>query len=87
MSGARKSISRARSYKELGEFWDNHDLADYWDRVAPVDFDVELRSEVTYFPLDRTLAADVVALAGERGISAETLLNLWVQEKLREQSA
>jgi len=80
----RSSISKARSYKEIGEFWDTHDLADYWEQTQPVEFEVDIQSEVTYYPLDITLAAEVYSVAKRRGVSPETLLNLWVQEKLQE---
>ncbi|RME32633.1 MAG: hypothetical protein D6793_10770, partial [Thermoflexia bacterium] len=79
------SHSRARSYREIGEFWDVHDLADYWEQTQPAEFEVDIRSEVTYYPLDAVLAARVRALAQQRGISPATLLNLWVQEKLRQE--
>jgi hypothetical protein len=84
MSRNRSSISKARSYKEIGEFWDTHDLADYWEQTQPVEFEVDIQSEVTYYPLDITLAAEVCSVAKRRGVSPETLLNLWVQEKLQE---
>jgi hypothetical protein len=84
MSGSRSSISKARSYKEIGEFWDTHDLADYWEQTQPVEFEVDLQSEVTYYPLDVALSAQVRSIAMQRGVSPETLLNLWVQEKLQE---
>ncbi len=80
----RSSISKARSYKEIGEFWDTHDLADYGEQTQPVEFEVDIQSEVTYYPLDITLAAEVYSVAKRRGVSPETLLNLWVQEKLQE---
>ena len=34
------SISKASSYEEMGEFWDTHDLTDYWDQTYKVDFKV-----------------------------------------------
>jgi hypothetical protein len=82
MSESRSTISQARSYKEIGDFWDTHDLADYWDQTEPVDFEVDIQSEVTYYALDRELSQMLSEVAEERGVSAETLLNLWVQEKL-----
>ena len=82
MSESRSTISQARSYKEIGDFWDTHDLADYWDQTEPVDFEVDMQSEVTYYALDRELSQMLSEVAEERGVSAETLLNLWVQEKL-----
>ena len=87
MSRGRSPISKARSYKEIGEFWDAHDLAEHWDETKPVEFEVDIQSEVTYYPLDVTLAARVCTIAMQRGVSPETLLNLWVQEKLQEESA
>lgn len=87
MSKGKSSISKARSYKAIGEFWDTHDLADYWDQTKPVHFDVDIQSEVTYFALDSKLSTKIRALARQHGVLPETLLNLWVQEKLQEQEA
>lgn len=84
MSSGKSSVSKAQSYQEIGEFWDTHDLAEYWDRTHPVEFEVDIQSEVTYFPLDNALSGKVRSLAAKRGVSPETLVNLWVQEKLQE---
>ena len=83
----KSSISKAQSYKETGEFWDNHDLTDFWDQTEPVEFEVEIESEATYFPVETSLSAKLVSLAEQRGVSPETLLNLWIQEKMREDTA
>ena len=48
MHEGRTSISKARSYKEIGEFWDTHDLADYWEQTHPVEFELDIQSEVHY---------------------------------------
>lgn len=87
MSKNKSSLSKARSYKEIGEFWDTHDLADFWDRTKSVKFKVDIESEVTYYALDNKLSEKIRSIAKKRGVSADTLLNLWVQEKLREQRA
>jgi len=87
MRKSRSSISKARSYRKIGEFWDSHDLGDYWEQTQPVEFVVEIESEVTYYPLDATLSTRIHSIAKKRGVSPETLLNLWVQEKLQEQGA
>ena len=87
MSGNKSSISQARSYQEIGEFWDTHDLADYWDQTEPVDFEVDIQSEATYYALDRRLSQMLAQVAEERGVSSETLLNIWIQEKLWERVA
>lgn len=66
----------------MGKFWDTHDLTQFWDQTAPAEFEVDIESEVTYYPVDVTLSTRLAEAARRRGISAETLLNLWVQERL-----
>ena len=33
----KSSISKAQSYQEIGEFWDTHNLSDYWDEIKPIE--------------------------------------------------
>jgi hypothetical protein len=87
MDENKSPISQAQSYREIGEFWDTHDLTDYWDQTEPVEFEVDIQSEVRYCALESTLAARMTEIAWQRGVSVETLLNLWVQEKLKEYTA
>jgi hypothetical protein len=84
MSKAKSSVSKADSYQEIGEYWDEHDLGEVWEQTEPVTLEVDLRSSVTYYPIETTLSAKLRSLAAQRGVSPETLLNLWVQEKLTE---
>lgn len=87
MAGSRSSISKARSYKEIGEFWDTHDLGDYWDQTTPVEFEVDIQSEAVYYAIESKLSAKISRIAKKRGVPAETLLNLWLKEKLGEETA
>lgn len=85
MSAAKKtrsSISKARTYKEMGEYWDTHSVADVWDKTQPVEFEIDLPIKTTYMPLDADLAKKLRAAAKKRHVSVERLLNSWVQEKL-----
>ena len=84
MRKSKTPISRATTYKEIGEFWDTHSLADYWDQTKPAEFKVDIRSEVTYYPLASGLAIEIRRRAKRQGIRPETLLNMWVQEKLQQ---
>lgn len=56
MRKGRSTLSKAKSYKEIGDFWDTHDLSDLWDHTKKVEFDVDIRSEITYYSLDKKLA-------------------------------
>jgi len=82
----KSSLSKAQSYKEIGEFWDSHDLTDYWDKTKPVEFEVKIETETTYLRVETKLSAKLVSLAKKRGVSPETLLNLWIQEKVRDEA-
>ncbi len=82
MNENKSSISKARSYQEIGAFWDTHDVTEFEDELAPVAFDVALESERRYYPIARELALEIATIAQEHGVSEETLLNLWVQEKI-----
>ena len=82
MSKGKSSISKASSYQEMGEYWDEHDLADVWDQTEPVEMEMDLQSERRYYPIEKSMARKISELAERQGISAETLLNLWVKEKL-----
>jgi len=84
MARNKTTLSKAGSYQEIAEFWDTHDLADYWDKTKPVEFEVDLQSEATYYPVENALSRKIRSAARKRGVTPETLLNLWVKEKLEE---
>ncbi len=84
MSVNKSSTSQAQSYQEMGAYWDTHDVSEYITNSEPVEFEVDIQSEINYLALEQTLANQVGKIAWKRGVSTETLLNLWVQEKVKE---
>lgn len=82
MNENKASLSGGRSYEEMGEYWDSHDVGEVWDQMRPVEFEVDIKSERRYFPIERELSQRLAKAAEAQGVSAETLINLWVQEKL-----
>ena len=80
------SISKASTPEQTGEFWDAHSLADYWDQTHEVEFEVRVkrRRRIT---LDPEVYAQVEAQARTRGISPETLVNVWLVKHLQEELA
>jgi len=87
MNKNKSSISKAQSYEEIGEYWDTHDLAEHWEETKPAKFEIDIQSETTYYAVEKELSEKVKAFARRRGVSPDTLLNLWLQEKLQEQNA
>ncbi|MEZ4736820.1 MAG: CopG family antitoxin [Caldilineaceae bacterium] len=71
------------SLEEAGEFWDTHDSADYEDLMEEVAFEIDLSDKPAYhFAVAKDLAAALHDIAKQQGVSTQTLINLWLQEKL-----
>jgi len=77
------SISQASTLEEIADFWDTHSLGDYWDATHEVTFDVRAvrRHRVT---LEPEVYAQVEQQAQRRGIAPETLVNVWLVERLQQ---
>lgn len=70
--------------EEAAEFWDTHSLADYEDYQKEVDFEVELKTEKNYFAIEKELSEAINKMAKLKGVLPETLINLWLKEKVME---
>ena len=85
MNKNKTSISQESSYQEIGEFWSEHDLADFWEQTKSVEFDVEIEKQKRYYAIDRKLSERIEEFVKKRGITSETLVNLWIYEKIKEE--
>ena len=73
-----------RNIEEAAKFWDTHSLADYEDLQRDIEFEVELKSEKNYFAVEKELSDNIDKLAHVKGVLPETLVNLWLKEKILE---
>lgn len=79
----KSSTSKAESYVEIGAFWDEHDATEFGEQTE-VDFEVDLKSQARYYPINNQFTQKLKHLAEQRGISEVTLINLWIQEKIEQ---
>ena len=70
------------SLEELWGGWDTHSSADYEDVMEPVEVEVELVSSKMYCAIAKDLLSEMRTQARQQGVSTETLINMWLQEKL-----
>ncbi len=84
MKNDKTAISKADSYRVIGEFWDDHDLSNFEQETQSAEFDVDLRRSGVYVPLDKKLAEQLRSAADAFGVSPEALLNRWLREKIAE---
>ncbi|MHB0879006.1 MAG: hypothetical protein ACYC5O_23445 [Anaerolineae bacterium] len=74
------AVSAAASPAEIGEYWETHSTADVWDQTEEVQFTVRFaRRRVA---VDPDVYAQVADYARGRGLVPETVVNLWLAEKL-----
>ncbi|MEK7727967.1 MAG: CopG family antitoxin [candidate division KSB1 bacterium] len=74
------SISQAGTLEKIGEFWDTHDFTDF-DNPATPDVEFKITCAV---PIELDLLPSVEKQARLRGVKVETLVNLWLQQKISE---
>jgi len=70
------------SLEEFWGFWDTHSSADFEDDMEAVAVDIDPISSKVYFPVAKDLLNRVRSQARRQGVSSETLVNLWLQERL-----
>lgn len=64
------------------EFWDTHSLGDYEESWKDVQCEIDIKQRTYQISLDSGIYQKLHRAARERGVSAETLVNLWLQEKV-----
>jgi len=70
--------------KEASEFWDTHSVADYPSHVVQLEYKPE--EQITFVAIANDLLSQLQKQAKKQGASVETLVNLWIQEKLMTQT-
>ena len=76
------SISKARTLEAIADFWDRHNPDDYWDQTREAAFEVRAQHRWR-IALDPDVYTQVAVRAQARGILPETLVNLWLLERLQ----
>jgi len=72
------------SLQEFWAFWDSHSSADYEDLMEEVDIQVTLGSNKIYCAVAKDVMTPLRIQARRQGVSAQTLINLWLREKVME---
>lgn len=67
---------------ELSDFWDTHSTADYEDMMEPVTMDIDISHRLTYCAIASDVFRAIKNHADKQGVSIETMINVWLQEKL-----
>ena len=71
------------SLESIADFWDTHSLADYWEQTEPVEFEFDPQARRRYLiAVDPDVLARVQTVARQKGLATESLINLWLEQRL-----
>lgn len=80
-----QSIPKFTSLDQLVEFFDSHDMGEYWEDLPEVHFEIDIRRKTHFIALDDDLVEKVAAIARAKRVPSRTLINGWLREKILEQ--
>lgn len=81
------SISQSRTLEEMAEFWDTHSLADYDDQTYEVEMTFDPAARRSLIGIEPELMNELRRLARQRQVSTQTLVNVWLQQRVDQMSA
>jgi hypothetical protein len=80
MESKKNLVPDDMTIEQASEFWDNHSVADYPSRIIKLEY---IQGEhTTFIAIENDLLIPLEKQAKEHGVSIETLVNTWIQERL-----
>ena len=81
-----KTLPEFNSTDELVNFFETHDMGDYWEQMPEADFEIRIKRRKHLIALDEDVVTEVTQIAKAKKISSEALINTWLKEKLQKAS-
>ena len=78
-------IPEFKTIEEEAEWFDTHDLAEYWDGLEPVEIDFQLKKpkeENIVIRLQKPIKDVLEQVARRKGLNISSLTRMWIMEKL-----
>jgi hypothetical protein len=77
-----KKLPRFKSLDELVEFFDTHDMGEYWKEMPEAHFDVDIKKKAHFIAIDNEIANRLTQIAHVKKTSSQRLVNSWLREKI-----
>ncbi len=81
-----KALPEFDSTAELVDFFDTHDMGDYWEQMPEADFEIKIKRRKHLIALEEDVVSQVTRIAKAKKVSSEALINTWLKEKLQQAS-
>jgi len=76
---------RFESFDDLANFWETHELTDYENQINEVKYKISPAPTRQFIlTLSDELTKKLRKAVQREGVSMQTLINLWVQERLQQ---
>jgi predicted DNA binding CopG/RHH family protein len=75
------------TYQEEANWWDTHDLGDYWDQTKDVEIIFDLnkpKDETIVLRLQKSVKDNLAKVAKSKGVNVSALARMWLTEKLQQ---
>jgi hypothetical protein len=80
-----KNMPHFASLDDLVEFFDTHDMGDYWDQMPEAHFEVDIQRQTHLFAIDEDIVEKLTEIALSKQVSPEELINSWLRERILSQ--
>ena len=77
-----KPFPRLKSDDEIVEFFDKHDMGDYWDRLPKADFEINSKTRKHLVAIDEKTIPSINQIAKSKRVTSAKLINTWLREKI-----
>jgi hypothetical protein len=77
-----KPLPRSKSVEELVEFFDKHDLGDYWEQLPKAEFAVNIKTRKHLVAIDERIIPRINQIAKSKRVTSAKLINTWLREKV-----
>ena len=84
--GKSQTPAIPKKLNALIEFFETHDMAEYWEQMAEAQFEIDIKKRTHLVAIDEEVADQIAAIAKSRKTSSEALINTWLKEKIRRAS-
>jgi CopG antitoxin of type II toxin-antitoxin system len=77
-----KPFPRLKSVGKLVEFFDKHDMGEYWDRLPKAEFAVNIKTRKHLVAIDENIIPRINQIAKSKRVTCAKLINTWLREKI-----
>ena len=79
---SKNKLPQFETTEEMIEFFDSHDMGEYWDEMPEAHFDVDIQRRTFLVAVDEQLMRRLSEAAKNRQTSTGALIRSWLEEKL-----